>query len=172
MTATLVITFIATDRPGIVERISETVSNNGGNWLESRMAHLASKFAGVATVSVSDAQAAAMTSALRALADDDLHLMIEAAAQTAGGDPGPLLRLDLVGADHPGILRDITHCLAERGVSVEEMETSIEAAPHGGGLLFRASAQVRLPAGLDGDDLAAALEDLASALMVDIELGV
>jgi glycine cleavage system regulatory protein len=50
MADTLIITFIAEDRPGVVEQLSEVVEANGGNWLESRMAHLAETFAGVARV--------------------------------------------------------------------------------------------------------------------------
>ena len=54
-----VLSFIATDEPGQVERITQAVANSGGNWLESRMVHLAEKFAGVARISVPDDKAAA-----------------------------------------------------------------------------------------------------------------
>ncbi|NNG03744.1 MAG: hypothetical protein HKM95_06530, partial [Inquilinus sp.] len=83
---------------------------------------------------------------------------------------GPVLDLDLVGPDHPRIVRDIAHCLAERGVSVEEMETDMRGAPMGGEPLFYARARVRVPAGLAADDLRDALEALAAMLMVDIKL--
>ena len=42
----LVLTLIGPDRPGLVEAVAEVVARHGGNWLESRMAHLAGKFAG------------------------------------------------------------------------------------------------------------------------------
>ena len=42
----LVLTLIGPDRPGLVERVSDVVASHGGNWLESRMAHLAGQFAG------------------------------------------------------------------------------------------------------------------------------
>ena len=54
MADTLIVTFITPDRPGIVEQLSKTVSDLGGNWLQSRMAHLAGTFAGVARVSAPD----------------------------------------------------------------------------------------------------------------------
>lgn len=169
MAKTLVLSFIARDRPGVVERLSETVAREGGNWLESRMAHLAEKFAGVARIEIPDGKVAALKTALTALDEEGFQLMVEEAAEDAP-PPGPLLNLDLVGPDHPGILRDISHCLAEHGVSVEEMETDIRGAPMGGGNLFYARARVRAPARLGEEQLRHALEALAGALMVDITL--
>ena len=43
----LVLTLIGPDRPGLVEAVAEVVAAHGGNWLESRMARLAGKFAGI-----------------------------------------------------------------------------------------------------------------------------
>ena len=62
----LVLTVIGEDRPGLVEALSETVAVHGGNWLESRMAHLAGRFAGLARVEVPPASAAARPMARRA----------------------------------------------------------------------------------------------------------
>ncbi len=169
MAKTLVLSFIATDKPGVVERITEAVAEAGGNWLESRMAHLAEKFAGVARVSIGDAKAADLEAALAALNEEGFHLVVEAARNTAPPQ-GHVLVLDFVGPDHPGILHEISHCLAERKVSVENMKTELDDAPMGGGKLFHAKGRVRMPDGLDEDGLRDALEDLAGALMVDISL--
>lgn len=169
MANTLVLTFIATDRPGLVEKLSETVAKQGGNWLESRMARLAGKFAGVARVEIAGGKVAALKDALTALEAEGFHLTVEEAAEAAA-PAGPVLDLDIMGPDHPGIVREISHCLAERGVSVEEMETDLREAPMGGDALFYAKARVRLPAGLSHDGLRHALEALAGTLMVDIAL--
>jgi len=52
MTQHLVLTVIGDDRPGLVEALSHVVAEHHGNWSESRMAHLADKFAGIVTVTV------------------------------------------------------------------------------------------------------------------------
>jgi glycine cleavage system regulatory protein len=166
---TLVLTFIANDRAGLVETLSEAVTAAGGNWLESRMARLAEKFAGIARVEIPNNQEAALKEALSALEAQGFSLTVETATTGARPD-GPVLNLDLLGPDHPGIVHDITQCLAEHGASVEEMETGLERAPMGGGRLFRARARVRIPASLSEDALRGALEALAGALMVDITL--
>lgn len=169
MSKTIVLTFVADDRPGLVDRLSETVAACGGNWLESRMAHLAEKFAGIAMIEIPAGKLKELEKALAALESEGFRLAAEEASP-AVADSGPLYLLDLVGPDQPGILHEITHCLAERGVSVEEMETDIRDAPMSGGVMFFAEAHVRLPRGLDADELQSALEGLAGSLMVDITL--
>ena len=169
MEKTLVLTFIADDRPGLVEKLSEAVTEQGGNWLESRMAHLAEKFAGIVRVEFPSDKVPAFKNALMALEETGFRITVEGA--TASAPPaGTVLSLDLVGPDHPGIVRDISRCLAERGVSVEEMKTDTREAPMGGGTLFSAQARVRVPTSLSAEELRHALEGLAGALMVDIAL--
>ena len=133
------------------------------------MARLAAKFAGIARVEIEAGKTAALRDALAALEADGFTLNIEgAAAEISPG--GTVFNLELLGPDQPGIVRDITGCLSERGVSVEEMETSLQRAPMGGDMLFQAQARVRLPAGLGEEDLRDALEALAGTLMVDLDL--
>jgi glycine cleavage system regulatory protein len=60
--------------------------------------------------------------------------------------------------------------LAAQGVNVEELHTECVAAPTTGQSLFRASARLRLPAGVSEASLRAALEAVAADLMVDVEL--
>lgn len=170
MTKNLILTFIADDRPGLVGLLSRTVADAGGNWLDSRMAHLANKFAGIAEVEIADGKVGALEMALSALEAEGFHVVVEEAGG-AGAPGGQVFEIDLVGPDRPGIVRDISQCLAERGVSVEEMETDILEAPHAGGTLFQASLRVRAPQGLGDQDLQDALEVLAESLMVDISLG-
>ncbi|MDH3231984.1 MAG: glycine cleavage system protein R [Alphaproteobacteria bacterium] len=169
MAKTLVLTFIAEDRSGLVETLSETVAEQGGNWLESRMAHLAEKFAGIARVEVPGDKVSSLKTALMGLGAEGFHLAVEEAAVEASLG-GPVFNLDLVGPDQPGILRDISRCLTGLGVSVEEMATDVRGAPMGGGNLFYAKARVCVPPGLSEEELRRALEAIAGALMVDIAL--
>jgi len=77
-----------------------------------------------------------------------------------------------VGNDRPGIVRDLARVLSRRHVNVEELHTSCEAAPMAGGMLFRATALVRVPGDVALDELRAALESLADDLMVELSLSV
>ena len=47
MTTTLVVTVMGTDRPGLVEALSKALTAHHGNWLESRIAGLGGRLAGI-----------------------------------------------------------------------------------------------------------------------------
>lgn len=169
MSVSLVMTVIGDDRPGLVESVSQAVAAHGGSWQESRMARLAGKFAGILRVEVPAGKVDALKAELRELATGGLHIIVESGYEEVASQTRSL-RLELIGDDRPGIVRDISHALAERGVNIEELETESTDAPMSGGLLFKATARVRLPEGGSIDDLREALEDLAHDLMVDIAL--
>lgn len=169
MDESLVLTVIGDDRPGLVEALSETVAAHDGNWLESRMARLAGKFAGVLRLSVPAERVGGLREALGALATRGLRV----AAEGGGAAPpaGRAVFLELLGADHPGIVRRISAVLSRRGVNVEELRTECTDAPHTAQPLFRARAELLVPAALSLDELRAELEDVAHDLMVDVSVG-
>ena len=169
MGISLVVTVIGNDRPGIVERLSEVVLAAGANWEESRMARLAGKFAGILRISVEAANADRLASGLRALTSDGLTIVVESSAE-ALAETFRTDRLELVGNDHPGIIRDISKVLAQHHVNIEELETGVSGAPMTGEQLFRAHVQLRLPAAVTTDWLRGRLEALAGELMVDVAL--
>jgi glycine cleavage system regulatory protein len=168
--ATLALTIIGKDRPGIVGLLSETVLACGGNWEDSRMARLGGWFAGILLVTVEDGRADELVAALSGLEGKGLRVVVERADPATTPADYRRLRLELVGQDHGGIVRDISRALAERGVNVEELETEREAAPMGGGDLFRALVDISAPPGVALGELRASLEALANDLMVDISL--
>jgi glycine cleavage system regulatory protein len=166
----LVLTLIGPDRPGLVEALAAQIAKHGGNWEESRMAHLSGRFAGILRVSVPSDGAAALTQALTSLDREGLRVVVEGAAPADAAGGGSCVRLSLVGNDREGIVREISQALARRNVNVDELHTRCDDAPMGGGQLFRAEALLRLPSGVSADDLRALLEALADDLMVELEL--
>ncbi|MCA9729553.1 MAG: glycine cleavage system protein R [Candidatus Eisenbacteria bacterium] len=171
MNASVVLTVIAEDRPGLVELLSQTVIRQDGNWLESRMARLAGKFAGVALVEVPDDKVDALLTDLNALADRGLRIRAER-TDVGDGNAESLRRLDLdlVGHDRPGIVRAVSEALARSHVNVDRLTTERSSAPMSGERLFRATAQLRLPDDLDLTTLRQQLEAIASDLVVDLTL--
>jgi glycine cleavage system regulatory protein len=167
----LVLTLIGEDRPGLVELLSRTVAEHDGSWLESRMSRMAGRFAGILRASVPSAQAEELTGALEALESEGLRVLVERSDE---GEPSSAYRrihLELVGADRPGIIREISSALARRHVNVDELETECTSAPMSGEALFNARAKLRVPVDLSVSDLHKALEEIAIDLMVDVVLG-
>jgi glycine cleavage system regulatory protein len=170
MNRSMVFTFIGADKPGLVQRLSHTVSQHGGNWLESRMSQLAGQFAGIVQVAVDERHAAELREALQGLAGEGLTIVVAADYSEPKPSDCRYLRLSIIGNDRPGIVREVAAALAQRHINVNEMDTSITSAPMSGEPLFEAIAEIAVPKSLDIDELNAQLDAIAEALTVDIDL--
>ena len=170
MTSAVVFTFVGADQPGLVEKLAQTVSQHGGNWLQSRMSELAGQFAGIVQVEVGDAQFPALRVALLALSSDDLSVVVASSKRAAGVDDYRHLRLSIVGNDRPGIVREVASALAARRINVSDMDTTVTSAPMSGDPLFEAVAHIQVPRALDLAELNAQLDAIADALTVEIDL--
>jgi len=168
MNSSLVLTVIADDKPGIIRAVSKVLTENGGNWTQSSMSRLAGQFAGILLVSMPTENTQACLASLQALQAQGLHVSANVSELSATEDPAQCYKLKLVGNDRAGIVHDITSLLARHGVSIKELETRVESASMSGGELFKATAQLVVPDGVDIYMLETELEDLANDLMVDI----
>lgn len=163
---TLVLTVIGDDRPGIVEALASTISAHQGNWLESSMAHLGGKFAGIVEVSVPGANARPLRAALSVL--PGLRIAMEESQRHEDADGRPL-HLALVGHDRVGIVREVSEVLARHRVNVEALATYTASAAMSAETLFHAEADLLAPASIDLGALQADLERLSDDLMVELE---
>jgi glycine cleavage system regulatory protein len=166
----LVLTVLGEDRPGLVESVAQVIASHDGNWLESRMARLAGKFAGILRASIPDASVTALTTALQRLEAHGLRVMIEWSASDAPVPDYRHMTLNVIGTDRLGIIRDIAQSLAWRGINIDELNTQYTSAPMTGEMLFKATAQLRVPLQVLIVELQESLEKLAHDLMVDITL--
>src|SRR5262245_61195747 len=114
----LVVTLIGPDRPGLVEAVADTIARPGGNWLESRMALLAGKFAGILRAEVPDDKVREVVEALARLESRGLRIVAEPSAAPPLPTARRAMELDLVGLDRPGIVREISQLLAQHGINV------------------------------------------------------
>ena len=168
MRTSLLLTAVGPDRTGLVESLAQRIAAAGGNWEESRMARLAGSFAGIVLVTIDSTQSDRLIASLRELESAGLQVTarsVDAAAQRASGTR---VRLSVTGGDRPGIVRDVSRVLAERGVNVEELESAMASAPMSGEPLFVAKARLLVPASLELPTLRSALEALGNELMVDL----
>ena len=169
-TVSLVVTAIGTDRPGIVRQLSERAQGFGANWAGSRMANLAGQFAGIVHFEVPTENADALSDALRGLEASGLRIVIAKSMLPPALDGRRVVMLELVGPDRPGIVRELSRSLADRGVSIEELHTeivSVDSAGH----RFKVRALLMVPDALTNVDLQRGLDALESAMSVDIEVG-
>ncbi|MGC6424747.1 MAG: glycine cleavage system protein R [Lentimonas sp.] len=167
MESVLVLTISGQDRSGLVEQLAGVIAEYHGNWEHCRMAHLSGRFVGLLQVSVPGDQQQELEVALRTIKDLDVLI-----ASGERDEPESLREFDLelVGTDHPGIVRDVFKALADAGVNVEELSTSTVTAPDSGLILFEAKARLQCPPAIKREQIRTQLETIASDIMVDIRL--
>jgi glycine cleavage system regulatory protein len=163
---TLVLTLVGDDRAGLVAAVADVVGAHGGNWENSRLAELAGAFAGIVEVSVPPARAAALRAALT-----EVPGLVTVAVEGAGSAaPARRIGLQVLGNDHPGIVREITATLGAHELSIERMSTETRDAAMSGGRLFDAAISATVPSGVDLSAVRADLERLAAEIQVDLTL--
>lgn len=167
----LVLTLVADDRPGLIKSVSDIVVAHHGNWLESRLAQLAGKFAGIVLVDVPAEQADELTVALAAFGQQDARIVVEVGDDTLAAESQTGLTVTVSGADHPGIVNEVTDLLARHAINVTEMSSEQEPAAMSGQPVFSAHIKALAPDGTDRAALDEAFQALAAQLAVDIDLG-
>lgn len=163
----LALTVIADDRPGIVDTLAKTIASHQGNWMESSMARLVGKFAGVLLVSIDAENQTGLIAALHALEKDSIRISIENTSEQSS-DNSDIIAIEIVANDRAGIVSEISNLLASRKVNLESLETFCESAPMSADLMFHAHAFVQLPDEMDRNDLIALLETVSADLMVEV----
>jgi glycine cleavage system regulatory protein len=167
--ATFTLTCIGDDRPGLVSELSAPISAHGASWRRSQMARLGGKFAGILLLDVPDHRADPLVADLAALQTVGLLVTLER-TDVPAEEPSLRMNLDLLGADRPGIVAEISAALAGRHVGIHELSTDVREAPMSGGQLFEAQAVLEAPPATSMDDLRLMLEAIADELMVEITL--
>lgn len=165
----LVLTVISPDRPGIVQLLAKTISAHQGNWQESRMAHLAGKFAGILQLAVPEEHAADLRRALGELSGQGLQIVVEDAEPNASAE-SKTYAFSVVGPDRTGIVSEIAQAFAERSISVDELETDCSSMPWSGEPMFEATGYIHVPDSVDMNSLLDQLDTIADQLAVDIRL--
>lgn len=172
MLTNLILTVISPDKPGVVEAIAKCVSEKDGNWLESRFAHLAGKFAGVVKVQIADDKQADLTAALDALATKDIRVETETLVDTVKAEKAPTQSASFhaVGPDRQGIVREISQAFVEYNINIEEISTQLSSMPYSGEPIFEAEGEITVPTGVDLNVLHEKLARIADQLGIDISL--
>ena len=163
-------TIIGQDRPGLVDSVAAIVAEQGGNWLESRMSRLGGHFAGILRVEVPAEQEAILVQSLKGLSAKGLSVVVHPDQPPSLSGERKLSILEIVGQDRPGIVREISHALAEYGVNVEELHTERASAAMSGEMLFRAKAHLSIPENCSLVEIRRKLEQIAEDLIVEVSL--
>lgn len=168
--ASLILSVVGSDRPGLTEALAAAVLSAGGNWLESHLSRLGGLYVGSVLVELDPDKVEALRAGVRAVDAQGLEVRIAPAVEGPGAAVGEALHFSLVGQDRPGIVRQVTAVLSGLEVNIETFETRITSEAHSGAPLFQMEARLRLPPGLQAAAVQAALEEISAEIMIDISL--
>ncbi|MHA7817404.1 MAG: glycine cleavage system transcriptional repressor [Pseudohaliea sp.] len=169
MQKAIVVSFIADDRPGIVERLAALVAEHGGNWEDASLSQLGGKFAGLALVNLPTAAETALREALAGLAAEAIDCSVTEAGETAS-EEGAVLTLALVGPDRPGIIHEVTRALHGAGLNLRSLESTVRSAPMSAEPLFHATLEAQAASSVDRVTLESELDRIADAMSLEIDL--
>lgn len=172
MNKEIVLTLTGHDRVGIVKEITNVLVKNGGNIENSRMARLGGEFAMLALVVLDEKDLPALEVDFQKLRDEGFQIVLQQteddhSKKFAGWLP---YQIEVLGADHEGIIYEIAQHLAEQGVNFEDVETTTTPAPMSGTPLFKMQATVLVPPDLPFHKWSDVLEEIGDKLNVTVEV--
>ena len=169
----LVLSALGPDRPGLVAEITEYLTERGANVEDSRMAVLGGEFGVLILISGTPHEIEMIERERNSLAaKTGLDLLVRRTKspedhRRAASVPCLVTAEAL---DHEGIVRAVARALHGAGVNIVSLETSAYEAPVTGSPLFRLEARVDLPPNATIGKLRKAMDIVAEAENLDIEV--
>lgn len=143
----LVITANGKDQVGLVDRFTNRILDAGCNIEASRMAVLGGQFAILVLISGPWNALSKLEDLLPSIGEQ-LGLAISHSRTREREMTKPMMpyHVEVVSIDHPGIVNKLSSFFAQRGINIEELNTSTYPAAHTGTTMFSVQITVGVPA--------------------------
>ncbi len=172
MPKNIVLTLTGRDKVGIVDSVTSVIAERSGNVESSRMARLGGEFAMLMLVAVPDKEFTNLDRDFQQLREEGYQVSLLPTEDDSNKYAGWLpYEIEVTGADHEGIIHDISHHLASQGINIESMDTSSTPAPMSGTPLFTMKGIVLVPPQLIFHVWSDALEEIGDNLNVSVKVG-
>jgi len=167
----VVLTAVGRDHPGLVHSLSALITEAGANIEDSRMAILGGEFAVILLISGSP-EAIGRTTEITGRIEDELELRCIVKETSPARSPFDYLpyRIEVDGADRPGIVEVVTSILADRGINVASLESRVTHAPFSATPMFVLEASLQVPSKIVLSDLRSALTAACEEENLDFRL--
>jgi glycine cleavage system transcriptional repressor len=172
MPKSIVLTLTGHDKVGIVDSVTSVIAKRDGNVESSRMARLGGEFAMLMLISLPDNEFDNLEQDFQQLRKEGYQVTLLQTEDVSKKYAGWLsYEIEVTGADHEGIIHDISHHLAVQGINIESMDTSSTPAPMSGTPLFMMKGVVLVPPQLHYHVWSNALEEIGDKLNVNVKVG-
>ncbi len=142
----LVVSAIGQDRPGLIDELSGLAADVRCNIVDSRMTVLGGEFAIIMLISGSWDAIAKLESSLPGVSD---RLGLTTTVRRTGERPAQAqsmpYNVHVIALDQPGIVHEIAHFFAAKGMNIDDMYTGTYRAPHTGSPMFTLTMTVSVP---------------------------
>jgi len=159
------------DRPGIVRDVSEALLDVNANIEDSSMTALRGRFTMMLIVSLPEGSKLGELKATLAGLEQRTGLSVQSQPVTDDEarhtPPEPDHVVTVSGADKPGIVHDVTDCLAELGISIVDLSTRLAEGGDQGPVYMMA---LEVAVGGQVEAMRQRLAKLADRLQVDVEV--
>lgn len=173
MSAHAILTAIGSDRPGIVDEVSQFIFDHGGNIEDSRMVNLRGHFAMMLLIGGSGDVLERLQGEMAELRRrTGLHADLRPAdteRSRRAGDAMPY-RLKGTGIDQAGLVHRVAHLLREMNVNIESLDTQLKPAPYTGAPMFEIELVMAVPKATPVSEMRQRLGRLCDDLNIDWEL--
>ncbi|MBI5945131.1 MAG: transcriptional regulator [Chloroflexi bacterium] len=172
MPKNIVLTLTGRDKIGIVDHVTSVIAGHGGNVEASRMTRLGGEFAMLMLVTVSDSELSNLNGDFQSMRSEGYQVTLLETESDSKKFAGWLpYEIEVTGADHEGIIHEISHHLATQNINIENMDTSSAPAPMSGTPLFMMKGIVLVPPHLNFHVLSDELEEIGDKLNVNVKVG-
>jgi len=145
----LAISCIGSDRPGLVNDLTQVILDSRSSIIDSRMTVLGEDFAMIMLISGNWDAIAKLESALEALQESKgLTIVARRSEQRATASSAMPYAVDAVAVDAPGVLHSLAGFFSARKINIEDLITNCYSAPHTGTQMFSIRITVAVPASM------------------------
>ncbi len=172
-TEQLVISAIGTDRPGIVNELSQLIAQHKGNIDDSRMTVLGGEFAIILLISAAAEELKKIETVLNQQAATlSLSILSKRTGCLDSNADTIAYLVDVVTIDNPGIVYKLADFFSHRNINIHNMRTDRYQAPHTGTQMFAIEMVIAIPRNIIIADLRDEFLDLCEVMNLDASLEV
>lgn len=167
----LVISAIGSDRPGIVNELSQLIVQNGGNIDDSRMTVLGGEFAIILQISATPDDLGKIEQTLTQQADAlELNIITKQTTESASPEKQAPYIVEVLAMDNPGIVYKLADFFSSKKINIQSMQTDRYPAPHTGTLMFAIEMIIAVPQTIVINELREDFLDLCEDMNMDASI--
>jgi len=172
----LVISAIGSDRPGIVNELSQLIVQNNGNIDDSRMTVLGGEFAIILLISATGNELNSIEQILKQQASSlELSIITKQTSnkalseKTLDAKKVPYI-VEVLAMDNPGIVYKLADFFSSREINIQSLQTDRYPAPHTGTQMFAIEMIIAVPQTIIINDLREDFLDLCDDMNLDASI--